>query len=318
MADEAAKPASYERINYHLRPAKNIERKMMVEALRRLDRLTNLSAYRYVGFGSPYFADFSMIHKHLDITTLISIEREVKDKARFEFNKPYKSIEIRYGEATEVLPKLDWEQKSLVWLDYDNPLHPSMLGDIEGVVAMAAPWSVVIATFDADPTEPLDERKKELEARLPELVPPGVTDDELGEWGTADVTFEIVSERLKEAIVNRNYGKTKATHLAYQPLFHFRYKDGARMVTLGGVLVPAADAERFDVCGYKDVEFVSLDGAPYEIAVPKLTYRELDHLDAQFPEPDLTKVKRKGVPKEDVEKYSRVYRYFPRFVDAEH
>lgn len=315
MADSGI--ASYQRINYNLRPAKNVERKMMVEALRRLDRITNLHSYRYVGFGSPYFADFSLVHKQLDLRTLVSIERNVEDAERFEFNKPYKTIKILYGEASEVLPSLDWEQRSIVWLDYDSPLDVSMLGDIEGVIARATPWTVLIVTLDAEPDSEIDERVAELDDRLPGLLPPGLSGEVLGDWGTADITHGVVSERIAQSVVARNVGKAETARIRFQNLFHFRYRDGARMITAGGLLVPEDDEAKLGFCGFTDFDFVSFDGTPYEISVPKLTYRELDHLDTQLPFAPPEAVDRKGVPADDVDKYSRVYRYFPRFVDAE-
>jgi hypothetical protein len=42
--------------------------------------------------GSPYFVDFILFHKYLNINDLVSIEREVSKKERFEFNIPYSGI----------------------------------------------------------------------------------------------------------------------------------------------------------------------------------------------------------------------------------
>ena len=54
-------PKSYESVNYVLRPAKNIERKMFCEAFRRLAEFGRVDSYRYVGFGSTFFSDFSLV-----------------------------------------------------------------------------------------------------------------------------------------------------------------------------------------------------------------------------------------------------------------
>ena len=43
---------SYQKVNYALRPAKNIERKMICEALRQLSGFCLVETYRYIGFGS--------------------------------------------------------------------------------------------------------------------------------------------------------------------------------------------------------------------------------------------------------------------------
>ena len=116
-------PGSYESINYSLRPAKNIERRMLCEAFRKLSEFERLDRYRYIGFGSTFFSDFSLFHKSLRITDSISIEKDVQNHERFEFNRPYRCIRIEFGESNEVLPKLAWDVKTIVWLDYDYTLE---------------------------------------------------------------------------------------------------------------------------------------------------------------------------------------------------
>ena len=85
-------------MNYLFRPAKNIERKMLCEALSRLSFILDLKHYQYVGFGSVYFADFTLFHKQLGIQKLISIEGEEEMEERVRFNKPYSCIEIIINE----------------------------------------------------------------------------------------------------------------------------------------------------------------------------------------------------------------------------
>ena len=61
---------SFSRFNYLLRPSKQVERKLFIEALHRL-ALGNfrIHEYTYLGFGSPYYADFILFHKYLYIDT---------------------------------------------------------------------------------------------------------------------------------------------------------------------------------------------------------------------------------------------------------
>jgi hypothetical protein len=79
---------SYETINYDLRPAKSIERKMMAEALQALTLFAPMKEYSYRGFGSPYFTDFSLVHRVLGIRNMESIEKDEYNKGRFVFNRP--------------------------------------------------------------------------------------------------------------------------------------------------------------------------------------------------------------------------------------
>ena len=65
--NKALEPRNDEIMNYLFRPAKNIERKMLCEALSRLSIISDVKHYQYVGFSSVYFADFSLFHKQLGI-----------------------------------------------------------------------------------------------------------------------------------------------------------------------------------------------------------------------------------------------------------
>lgn len=86
-------------VNFSLRPAKSIECKMLCEAFRQLSIFSDVEAYRYIGFGSKYFSDFTLIHKTLGIKDMISIERNVQNRARFEFNRPFDCIRLMFGES---------------------------------------------------------------------------------------------------------------------------------------------------------------------------------------------------------------------------
>ncbi|RMG75351.1 MAG: hypothetical protein D6711_06830, partial [Chloroflexi bacterium] len=63
-------PSSSRKINYGLRPAKHIERKMLIEIFRRLSEFGSVESYRYIGFGALYFNDFYQFHKYLGIQNM--------------------------------------------------------------------------------------------------------------------------------------------------------------------------------------------------------------------------------------------------------
>ncbi|HGB1823876.1 TPA: O-methyltransferase, partial [Salmonella enterica subsp. enterica serovar Bahrenfeld] len=67
------------KIDYRIRPAKNIERKMIRDVLLRLSPFGIFSDYQYIGFGSKYFTDFIIMHKYLGIDDMISIEGDVNN-----------------------------------------------------------------------------------------------------------------------------------------------------------------------------------------------------------------------------------------------
>ncbi|MGH7989319.1 MAG: O-methyltransferase, partial [Limisphaerales bacterium] len=94
----SANEASYRKIHYLLRPAKNVQRKMLCEAFQRLGKAKDVKEYRYVGFGSMYYGDFVLFHRILGIEHMTSIEHE-DGAPRAEFNKPYSCIDVLAGRA---------------------------------------------------------------------------------------------------------------------------------------------------------------------------------------------------------------------------
>ena len=168
---------SYRRIDYTLRPAKNIERKMIAEACFRLTAFRPVHSYRYVGFGSPYFSDFRLFHRLLGFQTMVNIESQTGDKDRFDFNRPYECISMKYGTASDKLPELTWKNTpTVVWLDYDKGLTADILDDIQWLVANLEVTSLLLVTVRSSP-EDFGRQRKKLEAFKAEF----------GEWLPANI-----------------------------------------------------------------------------------------------------------------------------------
>mgnify|MGYP005857003585 CR=1 FL=1 len=143
--------STYESINYSLRPAKHIERKMMIEVFRSLTMFGAVRSYRYIGFGSIYFSDFYLAHKYLGITDMISIEKDEKNEERFKFNLPFNCIKMKFGNSLKVLPTLEWDRRSIIWLDYDGTLNKDVISDIKLVCTHITLGSLLIVTVSAIP-----------------------------------------------------------------------------------------------------------------------------------------------------------------------
>lgn len=315
---EAKKP-SFEKIVYSLRPSKSIERKMLAEAFRRLSVFDRLSDYRYVGFGSTYFTDFSLFHKSLGITNMVSIEREAHKWERFEFNRPYRCIRLEFGESTAILPRLSWETRTILWLDYDGKLDRDMLSDVKHACANTRSGSVIVISVNAHPDSFGPYRRKKLEERLGEdKVPIDVKKGDLAGWGTAKVYRRIVVNEIDETLKERNGILGAGERLQFKQLFNFHYQDGARMLTVGGLLIAQRELDLVAKCAFEQLPFIRGDIEPYWIQVPCLTYRELRHLDRMLPHGDPTSLDcLEWLPLDDVKKYADIYRYFPLFAEIE-
>lgn len=320
-------PGSSERIDYRLRPAKQIERKMLCEALWHLAPFADLKTYRYVGFGSYYFADFSMFHKQLGVSDMTSIEgdRRIK-KQRFLDNRPFNCIHVEFGMSNRILPKLEWDDiRTVLWLDYDFALDDSVLQDVEFFCKHACPGSVIMVTLDADPSHGYEDERGERLTPLQKLrrelgrdkIPAGVDEEDLDGWGKASVFRQILAEEVENAIAQKNIDRHPAAQFKHQQLFNFQYKDSAMMFTAGWIIYDAGSAPTLASCGFDNLDYYRPGVAPFRIRVPKLTFREIRNLNEKLPLQREEELEFPSIPRRDVNMYKQFYRWFPAFAEME-
>jgi len=122
---------SYKKVHYELRPAKQVERRILVDALQALATAGfPIRDYQYTGMGSIYFIDFMLFHRLLGLTRMLSVEYDTQIRKRVEFNRPFDCVDIKIAPVGEVIPTLSKDLKHLVWLDYDDILSGSQLDDV--------------------------------------------------------------------------------------------------------------------------------------------------------------------------------------------
>lgn len=335
---------SYEDINYALRPAKSIERKMLVDTFRRLSAFASLSSYRYIGFGSTYFSDFILFHRVLNITNMLSIEKDEANAERFEFNVPFKCVKIAFGRSTAILPTLKWKTRTIAWLDYDGPLTAEVLADVAFFTTNAPSGSVLVVSVNANasdddaadrasdesavvqpesdepksPAAAAERRLQRFRARVGHTkVPATVTPRDMRKWGIADVSKRIITNEINDTIRARNGALEGEDKVTYSQLFNFHYADRARMLTVGGIIYTLGEEKHYREAMFDSLSFVRINGEAYHIEVPNLTYREIRNLEKQMPCVDETTIKAHGVSLTDIQKYARVYRFFPTFAEAD-
>jgi hypothetical protein len=329
MTSQRPTSGSYERINYSLRPAKCIERKMMCEAFWRLFALGGADNYRYVGFGSTFFSDFLLFHRSLGIADMVSIEKDERNRERFMFNRPFSCIELVFGHSNKVLPTLSWDKPTILWLDYESKLNDLVLSDISFFCANAASRSVLVVTVNAEP-DPVgrgsfDKLKMRRMRRLvkrvgEERVPPDISGADLAGWGLADICRTIIHNQIQQTLSQRNGVLATESKIQYRQLFNFHYADAMKMLTVGGLLYQHEQTSTVNHCDFGALSFVRSDDQSYLIQVPNLTLRELHHLDTYLPidaSQDLQELDTVAIPEEHVRRYAEVYRYFPTFAEIE-
>ncbi|MEJ8574153.1 O-methyltransferase [Microbaculum marinum] len=311
---------SYRLIDYRLRPSKHVERIMLCEAFRRL-QFHVLEDYQYVGLGSVFFADFRLIHRSLGISRMFSIEKHANHGERFEWNKPYSGITMMFGETEQRLTDVDFSTPTIIWLDYDGPLVRSVIGDIRTVAHSASHGSILVVTVNAHPRSPNEDGADMLDQIRSELgnerIPAKTDLTSLRGWGLANFYRRVGNSEILDALSTANGVREPAERLDYEQLFNFQYDDGAKMATFGGVFFDREKRAAFDACAFDRLMFNRNGAEPFRIRAPKLTLREIAHLERQLPLPEGTELDFGPMPQSDAQHYIELYRYLPTFVPVD-
>jgi len=305
-------------LNYHLRPAKSIERRLFCELFRKFENFQPLTNYKYIGFGAKYFIDFKLFHKELGIDDMISIEANSIDALKYEFNRPYKCIDIVFGKSCDVLPRINYDRKSIVWLDYDEILYKYMLEDIRYVISKLESGSFIVMSCNRSYGEPTDDRLKNFVDEFGKYAPAGITKKELTSNNFYKVIKRMMDTIINDVLMEKNCGiVNEEEKYLYKQLIYFTYKDGASMTSIGGMIIKNKDLDKFHLCKFEDLFYVSTEDISYNIVAPNFTLKELQHINEQLPCNDISQLDvPPGIKRDQLEKFLEVYRYFPYYTES--
>lgn len=317
---------SSKKINYDLRPAKYVERRMFINSLKGILYRNDLKSYQYVGMGSSFFTDFKLIHKELNIDSLHSIEST--DFERVKFNTPYECIKLYEGTSTDKLTDIDWESKSIVWLDYDDVFKYSMLTDIDIVFRRLKAGSIYFFSCNKQLKEYLTEVENEKTYTLEKFFnefneyanPSTSVSDLLGEKDFITIK-KMIELKIKESLDTINLELEESEKLAYYPLYFFLYQDGARMISIGGFIEKISEGFKKEKYNLDAFDFIVQDDTPYKIDIPILTPKEINKLNEKIPglvNDILTDENLKFLKPDVIKQYQKFYKYLPHFVDVNH
>lgn len=316
-------PGSDQKINYQVRPAKSVERRMLCDLVRKIQLVEGCSELRYIGLGAKYFTDFLLLHNEFAISDMISIEAEKERQIRYEFNKPLKCIEMRYGSTNEILPQItDFDKKcNLVWLDYDDAFKQEMMTDIETLCRNLEIGSMFFVSCNYSYRGEVPSEKRE---SFKDSVGEYFNENMNQKWFAAKkiplVIREIINNLIKEVLDKRNrlLGMEKYKYLQ---LLFLTYKDGAPMLTIGGIIVDDALQEILESSDmFNQYVFLSRDDQRFNIDVPKLTNKEIQLILKKIP---VTKEEYEskvdeffGIEFDEIEKFEKIYRYYPYYSEG--
>jgi len=309
--------SSDRKINYSLRPSKSIERKMLLEVFKEVCIPSICEHYQYIGFGASFFSDFKLIHKELDISDMISIEGNSSDLniRRCEYNKPFSCINIRPGYSYQVLPKLAWKKKSIVWLDYDKGLQNYMFQDIETCCHKAKPGSFLVISLrkEFDQTD-----KSSFEEEFGDKVPGELTPEDIEPKKSHSTIRQMILSVIEDILSNDYSAMDEENRLVFKQTFNFIYKDGSPMYTFGGMFILKSQEEEFSKMKFHSYDFVTNSEEPFIISFPIITAKEYHEMTQLLPSSEqdfIESPKIDFIPKSHKLNYYNTYKYYPSYIE---
>ena len=303
---------SYEKVFYDLRPAKQVERRMMMDAFGRLmNGGVSLRDYQYTGMGSIYFFDFVLFYKLLGLRSMLSVEIEHSIRNRVLFNRPFKAVDIEMAPIGEVIPLLNKDGQHILWLDYDTRITADALADVSAAAFHLSKGSLLLVTVDAESPTDGDGPKEWFEYyrdQAGEFLPHEFDESAFALSRLADSNARIVVNAIKSGLSAR-------AGLSYLPLFGFSYADGHEMITVGGMIGSPVEKRILAGCGFDAVSYTRTkpDEALYRIRVPRLTKRERLLLDQNMPSEPGWKPEEFELKPEEVEAYREIHQFYPHY-----
>ena len=280
-----------------------------------------VETYRYVGLGSVAFVDCRTIHRAFGITDIISIEGTNAPlvQTRFERNKPFRCVDLRFGMTWDILPTIDFDQPSIVWMDYDDQIRRSMANDLATIARTLAAGSFLVITFATSFPSPGDERDLVL-SELLNAFPEFLTDDFsaarfLGD-GLARFGQLVFGELLAKELSDADAGRPEDERRKPEQVCFFRYRDGAWMCTVGWMVVTPASRPAFDAGAFDALPYVRSGKEPVIIRVPLITPLEIRELERHLPH-NIDDEEISWIPAGDRSAFAANYRYLPNLAVVE-
>jgi len=303
---------SFLTVHYELRPAKQVERRMIIDALRMISLAGfPIDDYQYTGLGSIFFVDFILFHKFLGITDMVNAEHSSSQR-RVVFNQPYDFIRTEFAQIGDVIPSLSADKKHLLWLDYDDILRRTHIEDILLAMTYLTAGSILLITIDVEPPGKEDGPEQWRDYFVSE-APNYLESTDISDFTKGNLPA-INAGILARVISN---GLAPRTNVRFFPLFNFLYADGHLMLCLGGMI--GSDTEERYLRGSKlyKTNYVRTDlqAEPFRIRVPVVTRKERLYLDSNMPCSDDFRPTEFEMEPDDLAIYREIYRFFPAYAE---
>lgn len=304
------------KLNYEVRPCKFAERTMLLAVLQTITNKFE-GKYQYIGFGGLTFTDFKLFHRNLHIDIMHSIEGGSYSEDRLKYNSPYGFIQIHKGMSSTELTKINFDTKTIVWLDYDGAIEDYTFSDLSLLLRKMPVGSVYIVSCNRE----LKNKENSDFSSVDEFV------DVFKELSSSDLKISDLSasndyktirkmfnKSVRNALKDRNmYGDS----VKFRQLFDIIYQEnrGAKMYTYGGIILDHNYEEH--LLEVDDFPFIYRgEDEAYKIEVPNITLKESLLLNSCIGDENYSDKIKNIVTESCYQKYLKVYKYLPRFFDV--
>lgn len=304
-------------IDYRVRAAKQIERRIIAEVLNQLVLMGGGPAhYRYIGMGSIAFMDFQLFHRVIGLRDMLSIEHE-KHADRAVFNQPLACIKVLPGEVHDVLPTLDLTGRPILWLDYDGKLTDSMLDDTALCTRKLEKGAVLMVTVNCESGAHPQTEAAKIKGRIKaKRLPTGFGAPHVAGWKYAEFIRSMFKTEMQAEMLIRNKGKAFKDRLQFRQFMFFAYRDNARMCTIAWLFDAAEGAKMLEVAKLDKLDAYRPEADHFLINPPVITPVETRHVNRQLPSAMGAALVCPGLSKEELDEYAKLYRHYPMFYEV--
>ncbi len=268
---------------YPLRPNKAVDRFMLIDVIRQMEKIVDVSKYTYYSLGGPYLEDFRLLYDFCPNIKMISIESSKETLKRQRFHLPCGKLELVYDDFSSFLANYDGGgQKSIFWLDYTKTGFGEF-SDFMTLLDRVDDNSIIKLTLRSEPKDYFDAEDKLVDKKheafqreFEELLPT---------WSsTPCLRFEDHANLIQDMVrIAAQKTLPAAGGRTLQPLSSFCYSDSVGMFTFTGIVCSIDESAKYrqHFCKWA---FANLDWSrPRNIDVPFLSTKERLHLQQFLP-----------------------------------
>lgn len=304
------------KLNYEVRPCKFAERTMLLAVLQTITNKFE-GKYQYIGFGGLTFTDFKLFHRNLHIDIMHSIEGGSYSEDRLKYNSPYGFIQIHKGMSSTELTKINFDTKTIVWLDYDGAIEDYTFSDLSLLFRKMPVGSVYIVSCNRELKNKENSDFSSVDEFVDvfkELSPSDLKISDLSASNDYKTIRKMFNKSVRNALKDRNmYGDS----VKFRQLFDIIYQEnrGAKMYTYGGIILDHNYEEH--LLEVDDFPFIYRgEDEAYKIEVPNITLKESLLLNSCIGDENYSDKIKNIVTESCYQKYLKVYKYLPRFFDV--